>query len=215
MTAETNIVTAPSNMMLIEPAADIAELKKHWENIQELKKSILDKSDIQEIGDRTYVKRSGWRKMAAAFAISDRIVSKDREELAGGAFLWRIEVEAYHTKSGRSMTGVGVCSSTERKFAHVDHDVFAIAHTRAINRAISDLVGLGEVSAEEIEADQPMQQAAQKEAPKQPTSKGEIIQGLCSCNHARNVHVFEGEKCYCMACMKAGVKDAKCNLTSR
>lgn len=148
----TEITPAPV-MMLIEPAAEISELKKHWQNIQELKKSILDKSDIQDIQGRTFVKRSGWRKLQSAFAISDRIVSKEREDQGEGQFLWRIEVEAFHVKTGRSATGVGACSTKERKFSHTDHDVFAIAHTRAKNRAISDLIGLGEVSAEEIESD--------------------------------------------------------------
>jgi hypothetical protein len=51
--------------------------------------------------------------------------------------------------------GIGTCSTTERKFSKPEHDILAIAHTRAKNRAISDLIGLGEVSAEELEADQP------------------------------------------------------------
>jgi hypothetical protein len=148
---ETSITPAAPVMMLIEPAAEIEELKKHWQKIQELKKSVLDKSDIQEIQGKTFVKRSGWRKLQSAFAISDRIVAKEREDQGEGQFLWRIEVEAFHVKTGRSATGVGACSSKERKFAHVDHDVFAIAHTRAKNRAISDLIGLGEVSAEELD----------------------------------------------------------------
>lgn len=152
---ETAIVHQ-SSLTLVEPAAEIAELKKHWEKIQQLKKDILDKSDISNIQGRTFVKRSGWRKMASAFAISDRILSKEREDLGNGDFLWRFEVEAYHSASGRSMTAVSVCSSKEKKFAHVEHDVYATAHTRAVNRAISDLVGLGEVSAEEVEADSPL-----------------------------------------------------------
>lgn len=145
-------------MMLIEPAAEIEELKKHWERIQQLKKSILDKSDIADIQGKTFVKRSGWRKLQSAFAISDRIVSKEREDQGEGQFLWRIEAEAFHLKTGRSAIGVGACSSKERKFAHTDHDVFAIAHTRAKNRAISDLIGLGEVSAEELGDEEPQQQ---------------------------------------------------------
>jgi hypothetical protein len=149
-----------SKMTLLEPAAEIEELKRHWQKIQELKKSILDKADIAEIQGRTFVKRSGWRKLQSAFAISDRIVSKEREDQGDGHFLWRIEVEAYHQKTGRASTGVGACSTKERKFAHLDHDVFAIAHTRAKNRAISDLIGLGEVSAEEIDVSQYSSQSA-------------------------------------------------------
>jgi hypothetical protein len=208
-TSGTEIVTVPPKMMLIEPAAEIEELKKHWEKIQQLKKSILDKSDIQEISGRTYVKRSGWRKMAAAFAISDRTISKEREDLGDGQFLWRIEVEAFHPRSGRSMTGVAVCSSKERKFAHPEHDVFAIAHTRAINRSISDLVGLGEVSAEEIEADQPSPSTVDGEGQGQTANP---LVDYCVCKHWRKSHVFEGKEPVCMDCLRAGVKDLKCNL---
>jgi len=52
--------------------------------------------------------------------------------------------------SGKASVGVGVCSAEERKFAHPDHDIKATAFTRALNRSVSDLVGWGEVSAEEV-----------------------------------------------------------------
>jgi hypothetical protein len=205
----TETMPAPA-MMLIEPAAEIEELRKHWQKIQELKKSILDKTDIAEIQGRTFVKRSGWRKMASAFAISDRILSKQLEDLGNGDFLWRIEVEAYHLKSGRSMTGVAVCSSTERKFAHPEHDVFAICFTRAANRAISDLIGLGEVSAEEIEAEQPMSQS--QHIPAVPPSSPQVQkEEICVCGHARPIHLFDGKALYCMQCTREG-KNIKCNL---
>jgi hypothetical protein len=139
-----------AEMTLITPAADIEALKKHWDQIQQMKKAILDKSDVQDIQGKVFVKRSGWRKLQSAFAISDRIISKEREVLPDGSFLWRVETEAFHAKSGRSAIGLGTCSSLERKFAHPEHDILAIAHTRSKNRAISDLIGLGEVSAEEI-----------------------------------------------------------------
>lgn len=184
-------------MMLIEPAADIEELKRHWQTIQELKKSILDKSDIQEIQGRTYVKRSGWRKLQSAFAISDRIISKEREDQAEGHFLWRVEVEAYHAKTGRSAMGIGTCSTKERKFAHPDHDILATAHTRAKNRAISDLIGLGEVSAEELDAtpdEHPKPSIAKQAPPKLQLSSDALkepqnpMPELCKCGHRVDLH---------------------------
>ncbi|PNX46582.1 MAG: hypothetical protein BV457_07445 [Thermoplasmata archaeon M9B1D] len=48
----------------------------------------------------------------------------------------------------------GPCSddcSGKKHFAHPEHDIHATAHTRAKNRAISDLIAGGEVSAEEVE----------------------------------------------------------------
>ena len=54
--------------------------------------------------------------------------------------------------NGRINTGVGICDSKERNFAHLEHDVYATAHTRAKSRAISDMVAGGVVSAEEMES---------------------------------------------------------------
>ena len=192
-----------SAMTLIQPAAEIEELQKHWQKIQQLKRSILDKSDLQEIQGRTYVKRSGWRKLESAFCISDRIISKEREELPDGGFLWRVESEAFHKATGRTATGLGTCSSTERKFSHPEHDILAIAHTRSKNRAISDLIGLGEISAEELEgeADEP---------PKNPMPSVTLSQD-CTCNHSRSQHFMRDSKSHCIDCIKAG-KDVKCSL---
>ncbi len=54
--------------------------------------------------------------------------------------------------NGRQTEGVAICTSTEKKFAHPEHDVYTTCHTRAKNRAISDMIAAGEVSAEEMEA---------------------------------------------------------------
>jgi DNA invertase Pin-like site-specific DNA recombinase len=50
-------------------------------------------------------------------------------------FRWYWSPHLAQSRAGRSSTGLGACSTKERKFAHVDHDVLAIAHTRAKNRA--------------------------------------------------------------------------------
>ena len=55
--------------------------------------------------------------------------------------------------NGRETVGVASASSDERKFSHPEHDVYALCHTRAKNRGFSDILGLGEVSAEETSAD--------------------------------------------------------------
>lgn len=197
---QQNAIVQTSSMTLIEPAANVEELKKHWQTIQELKKSILDKSDIQEIQGKAYVKRSGWRKLQSAFAISDRIISKEREEQPDGNFLWRVTVEAYHAKTGRAAIGIGTCSTRERKFSHPDHDVLATAHTRAKNRAISDLIGLGEVSAEELQDED--QQA--NTVVLQPQPQQQPVE-LCRCGHQKRLHIDnvcmiatkEGRACVC------------------
>lgn len=97
------------------------------------------------------VKKSGWRKLATPFNLSDDIVKevpiKDNGRIKG----WRLTVKIT-APNGRTSIGVGACTEDERRFAHTEHDTYATAHTRAKNRAISDMIAGGEVSAEEIQA---------------------------------------------------------------
>jgi len=137
---------------MIRPLATPDEAIDAWEAFQQLKQQLLSKDDMQAIQGRTFVKKSGWRKIAAAFGISTEAVAEDRETLPSGAFLWRVRVRAT-APNGRYAEGTAGCASNERKFSHVEHDVYAQAYTRACNRAISDLVGGGEVSAEEVRAE--------------------------------------------------------------
>jgi len=134
---------------IVEPAISAEKLVDHMKKFQELKSKLLDKEDVVSIQGKPFVKRSGWRKIALAFNISDEIVREEKQEY-DDHYTWRITVKA-SAPNGRYATGVGACSSNERSFTHGEHDIYAIAHTRAKNRAISDLVGSGEVSAEEIE----------------------------------------------------------------
>ena len=59
-------------------------------------------------------------------------------------------VKARATWGGRTAENLGAVSSDERGFARSWHDPLATAATRAINRAISDMIAGGEVSAEEL-----------------------------------------------------------------
>jgi hypothetical protein len=122
---------------------------ENWAQFEALKAKLLSGEDYQTIAGKRYIKRSGFRKIAVYFGISDRIIKEERLDREDGTFSWRIEVEAY-APNGRSCIGVGACDSKERKFARSEHDVFATAHTRAKSRAISDLVAGGAVSAEEV-----------------------------------------------------------------
>ena len=55
--------------------------------------------------------------------------------------------------NGQFVDGDGHCSLWEKGYPNTYHNAKSTAHTRAKNRAISDLVGGGEVSAEEITGD--------------------------------------------------------------
>lgn len=129
------------------PSITPAGAKSVMQNYKAICAAMLDESDYSTISGKKHKNKSAWRKLARAFQISDEIIKEEKTDTA-----WRIQVRAY-TVTGRSAVGIGACSSKERAFAHPDHDIYATAHTRAKNRAISDLIGVGETSAEEIESE--------------------------------------------------------------
>lgn len=158
-----------SSLMAIDtqvPNVDIA--KKQWAAYQELCKGILDDSDYQKIiikekdpetGDyvpveREFKKKSAWQKLGRAFNVDTRIVEKEFIRTKTG----RIN-EAYYCvraslPNGRSVESDALCSRSEKGKAKVsDHTIMATAKTRATNRAISELIGAGEVSSDEMTAE--------------------------------------------------------------
>jgi hypothetical protein len=128
---------------------------------QETTRAMLDAGDwIGQPGEpQSFVKRSGWSKIANAYGLSTELLreSIERDE-SGGPVRAHAVVRAI-SKFGRYADGDGACAINEPRFASasgrqkVEHDLPATAVTRATNRAISNLVGFGQVSAEEIDAD--------------------------------------------------------------
>jgi hypothetical protein len=142
---------------IVEPM-DIDRLAEAFKKFEDFKKRLLTEDDSVKIGNKLFLKKSAWRKWALACSVSDEIRSEERIPTEGrdakDGFMYRITVRAYHIPTGRSSTGVAVASSNEKtKWAHEEHDVFSLCHTRAKSRAISDLVGGGELSAEELQAE--------------------------------------------------------------
>jgi len=156
--------TAISNIHQLE-LVDVEYAAKAQQNFLDLVEVLLDESDYQA----KKKKKSAWRKLARAFNISDEPITKEiirdeNHQIISAYF----EVKAI-LPNGRSGFGVGDCSifdkikSTDaempsnfelrKRFTNAEHDVIATAHTRAKSRAISDLIGAGEVSAEELEND--------------------------------------------------------------
>jgi hypothetical protein len=117
--------------------------------------ALLVESDWQTFVDRgnapkKFVKRAGWRKIATWFGldllIGDIVV--ERDEL-GTILRARVTARAV-APNGRVFEDVGACSHSERRFSKPEHDIIATAATRAHNRATSDLVGMGEVTSDEM-----------------------------------------------------------------
>ncbi len=159
---------------------NVDEAIGQFKDYQRLCKELLTNEDYSKSKDKkgNWVRRknkSAWRKLARAFQVTTRILDKEviRDQETGRVIEATFLVEA-SLPSGRTEEGWGECSIWERgheydtvdnkgqvtckgpcngrkHFTKPDHDIPATAHTRAKNRAISDLIGAGEVSAEEID----------------------------------------------------------------
>lgn len=103
---------------------------------------------IMTIQGRPFRKKGYWRAVARAFRLRVECVQEtlDKESLAVTA------VYRATAPSGDSADGDGACAASEKREGQDSlHNVRAHAHTRAYNRAVSNLVGFGEVSAEEMD----------------------------------------------------------------
>ncbi len=171
--ATTTTAIEPLVIGLPRMAASMGEIKAAIDDFNQFKKTVImsDPKNYQQIKrknfktnqdeERVYITKAGWRLIAYAFNISLAIVDdiKEASESRPGDnrehYTWRVRVKAT-LPNGRYVVGDGACSTRERGFAKEDHDIYATAVTRAKNRAISDLVGSGEVSAEEIDDESPV-----------------------------------------------------------
>ena len=154
---ETGLITQDN-----VPDVDIAI--EQWDAYQKLCKGLLNETDYQEIivkekdSEGNYVKvkrhfkkKSAWQKLSRAFNVDTKIVDRDIERTKMG----RVK-EAYYCvratlPNGRSVESDALCSRSEKGKDKVsDHTIMSTAKTRATNRAIAELIGAGEVSAEEM-----------------------------------------------------------------
>lgn len=119
-----------------------------------VKEKLIDSSDKMKIGGNIFLMKSAWRKYINAFGISIEILSQnvyDKDDDTIAEYRVRATapnsqfVEADGTKSKKEYW-----SERHQNFGSFTlHNLKATARTRAINIAVSDLVGYGETSAEE------------------------------------------------------------------
>lgn len=151
------------NTSIVMPAVTPSQAIEAWETYQKLKMAIKDKNDVQIIENKEFLKKSYWRKLATFFNLNIEIIDEKYEKL-GRTIVWHFTVKAT-APNGRSAIGTGSCDAFEKarlvNGQYVDkynkiakpnsiHNIRSTAETRATNRAISNLVGGGEVSAEEV-----------------------------------------------------------------
>ena len=115
--------------------------------------ALIGENDIQKEGGRSFKKKSAWRKLARHFRISVAAALESvRVDYRDDGEFTAIAVATASAPWGQSWTEVGACGSDEavgRRVITVA-DAIATAMTRAANRAVSNLIAMGEVSADEI-----------------------------------------------------------------
>src|SRR5262252_4877158 len=100
----------------------------------------------------SFIKKQGWQTIAKAYRVSTSIVADEAVYDTDGRIVRSRAVVRAVDPDGRSREATGYCSIDEpgrRSSPKAEHDVRATAVTRAENRAISNLSGIGQVSAEE------------------------------------------------------------------
>lgn len=181
MTAETQpraLSTIDGEYRVVRPLVSADEALARWNEYQALVVKIVGPSDIQSFSEdgkkKSFIKRSGWQKLATYYGlgismVSERLFHKHDPKTCLRAVMpdkygevidcncpvvgARYVVRAT-APNGRSVEQIGLATFNEKnaKYARVEHDLATKAYTRAFNRAISSMVGAGEVSAEEVRA---------------------------------------------------------------
>jgi hypothetical protein len=142
------------------PVPGAKELEANVRRYQEMQHT-LDKllpNEIVETGKdgKKYRRKGYWKAIAQGFSLNVELVKEERQELTDGDFGYVVTYKATDPRTNRTSDGDGACFASEKSqrrggIGGTEHNVRAHAHTRATNRAISNLVAFGEVSAEEIE----------------------------------------------------------------
>lgn len=120
--------------------------------------SLIGDNDVQIEGERTFKKKSAWRKLGRHFQLSTFVVSSKIDYVSNvevdedRLILVATCVVRAAAVWGQSSEAIGACGTDEESGQRVITiaDALATAETRATNRAISNLIAMGEVSAEEI-----------------------------------------------------------------
>lgn len=178
---EDQLPTADDTNSVVKPVEDIDAVVEAYDKFEEVKDKLLSNADLTKIGDGVHVNKSGWRKIATAFNLSTQSLEKIKT-VEDGVVRYEVKARAVapngKTSEATGMCGSNESNFMEagapdegepadhEDYFKIDgkwrrlkdpkavdeHSIMATAETRAINRAISDLVGGGEVSAEELAA---------------------------------------------------------------
>jgi len=136
------------------PVVKLEEALEAWKQYHQLINALIKEGDIIDVRGVKKAKKSGINKIARFFGYSCEIVRASKEIITSAegkkGFVWKVWAKAI-APNGRFRVAGAACSSFERTFAHLEHDVLATAETRAKKRAIEELAGMGDLELEETE----------------------------------------------------------------
>lgn len=164
---------------IVSPKVTVDQVIKVFAQFQEIKGRVLQDADYHFIGKdgraaskvdyesgnaSAHIRRSGWAKIAMVFNLDIEVLGKEKHigsttiGVSREYYVWTYRVKA-SASNGRYNIAEGSASSrdpffSKKKGIEVDPEesnIMMKAQTVATNRAISGLVGGGELSAEEIE----------------------------------------------------------------
>lgn len=150
----TEIQPTTNHNKLIGLDVDVAI--EQWNAYQELCKQLLDDTDYQiykqQGEEKRFPKKSAFFKLGRAFNVNTEIINKEEYRHPKTHKIIDVDYTVRATlPNGRTVVATGSCDRGEKgKNNCSNHDLRATAETRATNRAISKLIGAGEVSWEEI-----------------------------------------------------------------
>jgi hypothetical protein len=137
---------------VLRPAADAVDAFKAYKELQMELDNVLEDCTVK-IQGRLHRKKSYWRAVATSFGLSVDLISEAEMKNPADETDWGYAVTyVARAKNGQYAVGDGACFASEKQRDNQKtvHNVRSHAHTRGFNRAVSNLVGFGEVSAEEI-----------------------------------------------------------------
>lgn len=175
ITEEKSLATIEGEFNVVRPLVSAEKALAGFREYEALTAALLQPSDFQTFVNDAgkparFLKKRGLRKLGVHYgftydlvderlghkhdpAICARIrfpdVMKDEKDCGCGISFARYIVRVT-APNGRVVVQPGLCSTSERrKFTRVDHDVATTAYTRALSRAIADMIGISEPTAEE------------------------------------------------------------------
>lgn len=108
------VPAAPPQSSLVQLAAPVGDIVEAQRQYLDVCSQLLDESDLQTIGKKSFKKRSAWNKLAVAFAVSTEEVRTTHERDERGRIVRTECVVRATAPNGRVSDGLGACDLYER-----------------------------------------------------------------------------------------------------